>query len=102
MAAGSPEKAEAYFRRVLELEPTHADALYEMAMLSYGKGDLMRARAFAQRRLAVGSVPPEMLELAARIEDGLGDNGAASRYRARLRTEFPEYRSSTPESPTTP
>jgi type IV pilus assembly protein PilF len=102
MLAGRAEQAEGYFRRVLELDPGHLDSLHQLTVLSYAKGDLLRARAFSQRRVAGGSLEPGVLELAARIEDGLGDNAAANRYRARLRTEFPEYRPTSSDPPRTP
>lgn len=102
MLAGRPEQAEEYFRRVLDFDANHLDSLHQLTVLSYAKGDLLRARAFSQRRLAGGAPDPGVLELAARIEDGLGDNAAANRYRARLRTEFPDYRPTSPDSPRTP
>lgn len=102
MAAGDPARAEEYFRRALALDPNHLDSLFELAVLNYGKGELLSARAFMQRRVAAGAVDPGVLELAAKIEDGLGDNTAANRYRARLRAEFPQYRPTTTDSPRTP
>jgi type IV pilus assembly protein PilF len=44
----------------------------------------MEARAFVQRLEAMGPTP-EVLELAARIEDAAGDRAAAARYRQRAR-----------------
>lgn len=100
--AGDTAQAEEYLRRVVELDPTNAQVLYQLAVLQVAKGDFMRARAFIQRRESVGNVDPQTLELAARIETALGDRAAADRYNARLRSQFPEYRPSTPEQPGTP
>lgn len=90
------ERADGYFRRALELDGSLADVLQDMAALSLERGDFMRARAFVQRREAAGPVGAVLLELAAKVEDGLGDREAAQRYRGRLVQEFPEYRSSLP------
>lgn len=90
------QRADGYFRRALEIDGSLADVLQDMAVLSFERGDLMRARAFVQRRESVGPAGSALLELAAKVEDGLGDHAAAQRYRDRLVKEFPEYRSSLP------
>ena len=89
--AGKPELAEGYDRQILALDPGNADALQTMALVQYQRGDYLRARAFMERLLAAGKHEPDMLDLAARIEDKLGDRDAASGYRNRLSTEFPQY-----------
>lgn len=94
--AGQLERADGYFRRAIELDGSLRDVLQDMAALSFQRGDLMRARAFVQRREAAGTVGPQLLELAEKVEDGLGDKEAAKRYRNRLIKEFPEFRSSLP------
>jgi type IV pilus assembly protein PilF len=83
--------AEDYFRRVLQIEPTHAVALFELARLSYLAHQDMRARAFLQRLEAVNTAGPIMLDLGQRIENRIGDAAAAKRYSERLHTEFPDY-----------
>ncbi len=94
--AGDLERADGYLRRALAIDPNLTEVLQDMAALSYARGDLLRARAFVQRREATGAVGPGLLELAANVEDGLGDTEAAQRYRDRLIKEFPEFRSSLP------
>lgn len=94
--AGDLERADGYLRRALVIDPNLPDVLQDMAALSYRRGDLLRARAFVQRREAGGEIGPGLLELAAKVEDGLGDTEAAKRYRDRLVKEFPEFRSSLP------
>lgn len=88
---GQAEKSEGYFRKALEADPRNASALYQLAQISFDKNDFLRARAFIQRMEAVTPPDASALELAARIEDRLGDRGAASKYRDRLKTEFPDY-----------
>jgi Tfp pilus assembly protein PilF len=41
--------------------------------------------------LAAGKAAPDSLELAAQIEDKLGNHDDARDYRNRLSTEFPQY-----------
>ena len=96
LKAGKPELSETYYRRVLTLDPNNGDALQQLAALLYQRGDYLRARAFMERRVNAGTANPEMLDLAARIEDKLGDRDAANGYRKRLSSEFPQYNSSQP------
>ena len=46
---------------------------------------------FFQRFEAVSSLDASALDFAAQIEERLGDTAAAAKYRARLKTEFPDY-----------
>lgn len=94
--AGLLERAEGYFREALEIDSNFADVLQDMASLSLRRGDLLRARAFVQRREALGQVGPVLLDIAAHVEDGRGDSEAAQRYRKQLVEQFPEYRSALP------
>lgn len=89
--AGDAAKAEVYFRKAIEADPRNAGALYELARISFDKQDFMRARAFVQRLESISPPDAAALELAARIEERLGDAGAAAKYRERLKTEFPDY-----------
>lgn len=97
LQAGDLAAAEGYFRRALDIDGNHPDSLVEMATLSLNKGDLLRARAFWQRRESLPIKQPDLLELAIRIETALGDENAVKRYRQRLQDEFPQYRPSTPD-----
>lgn len=91
LQAGNLAGAEQYFRKSLELRPDDPVALFQLAGLSYRAGDYLSARAFLQRREAAGPVDAPTLDLGSRIEQVLGDTQAASRYRERLRDEFPDY-----------
>jgi type IV pilus assembly protein PilF len=62
-----------------------------MALVSFRKEDFLRARAFMQRFEAAGQPDAAALDLAAQIEDRLGDSAAAAKYREKLKTEFPDY-----------
>jgi type IV pilus assembly protein PilF len=91
LKAGKPELAESYDRQLLALDATNAGALQEIASTLHQRGDDLHARAFIERLLSASKATPEMLDLAARIEDKLGDNDAARGYRNRIATEFPQY-----------
>jgi type IV pilus assembly protein PilF len=93
--AGQLDKSEVYLRQGLVLVPENKRLLELMAQLKFRQGDFMSARAFFQRRDSLGTPGPEMLELAARIEQAAGDAAAAARYRARLQQDHPTY---TPQS----
>jgi len=94
--AGLLERAEGYFRGALDIDPNFTDVLQDMASLSLQRGDYLRARAFVQRREALGPVGPALLDIAAHVEDGRGDREAAQRYRRQLLEQFPEYQSTLP------
>jgi type IV pilus assembly protein PilF len=96
--AGDLPKADEYLRRALQADANNPRVLQELAWVQYEKGDYMRARAFVQRREAAGPADGELLDLAARVEERIGNMDAANRYRSRLLTEFPEFRPSTPGS----
>lgn len=91
LSAGKPDLSETYYRQLLALAPDDADALQQLAAVLYQRGDYMRARAFMERRVGVGTPNPQMLDLASHIEDKLGDRSAADSYRQRLVNEFPQY-----------
>jgi type IV pilus assembly protein PilF len=88
--AGQWLLAEAYLRRAVALVPEDAVVLYLLADVHFRQNKLFEARAFLQRRDALGP-DAATLELGARIEAAAGDNQAAARYRERLRTEFPDH-----------
>jgi type IV pilus assembly protein PilF len=89
LAAGDLDKAESFLRQSLEYDKELASALLPMAQVSYRKGSYLRARAFLQRYEAVGPMNEESLSLGYRIEQQLGDEKAANRYRNELQQRFP-------------
>lgn len=82
--------AERDFRAALQANPNFADALSQMAWLSYQQRDYLRARAFLQRYQLAGRPTPETLLIGALTERALGDTVAAVAYEQRLKKEFPE------------
>jgi len=102
LKSGQYDRAERDLRKALELEPSNAYALGAMAESEFRQNRFFAARAFTERRLAAASASPDVLQLAARIEEKLGDKAAASRYIQRLRTEFPDVASAIPGGGTKP
>lgn len=84
------ERAEGYFRKVLQANPKQPVALYQMAKLNYESGRYLQARAYMQRFTAVSRPTPQGLWLGVRIERKLGDKGAAASYALSLRKQFPD------------
>ncbi|HEX5756288.1 MAG TPA: type IV pilus biogenesis/stability protein PilW [Arenimonas sp.] len=97
LAAQQKDAAERYFRGIIEANPAEPSALEALAVLHLEKGDTLRARAFIQRREAVGPASAEMLVLAASIEEAAGADSTAAEYRRRLNREFPDYSPPNPE-----
>ena len=91
LKTGKSELAETYYRKILILDPDNKNALLGLATLLYAHDDFLHARAFCERLLASSQVSPDLLDLAARIEEGAGDTEAARNYRKRIATEFPQY-----------
>lgn len=90
MRKPSPAVAEKYFRAALEINPKQPRALLEMAKLAYNTGRTVSARAFMQRYFEVGEDTPEVLLLATKIENTLGNRDAEASYAIRLRGKFPD------------
>lgn len=84
-----PAKAETAFREALRLRSDFPDALAQMAILSYGRGDYLRTRAFLQRYDLAARATPELLAIAARSEAALGDRKTALRWAQQLQQDFP-------------
>jgi type IV pilus assembly protein PilF len=84
------ERSENYLRAAVANDPRYAEALLQLADVSYQRGNYLPARAFVQRYLAAAPASPAALWLGLRVETALGDTGAADDYGARLKTDFPE------------
>jgi type IV pilus assembly protein PilF len=92
---GRLDKSEEYLRLALAQRKSYAEALVQMAGVSFDRGNLMQARAFVERYLAAAPATADVLLLGYQIETGLGDREAAERYAQRLRSahaDAPETR----------
>ncbi len=91
-AHGMPDlvRAEKYLREALKRNPKHAEALIQLARLSYERSQFLQTRAFLQRYEAVMQPDQEALLLGLRTERALGDKAAEKRYAAKLRATYPD------------
>lgn len=85
----SAEKAEMFFRQALDRNPRFSEALWQMADLSFERGNLLQARAFLERHMDNANATPEALWLGVRMEQSLGHDDVARNYAGRLKSEFP-------------
>lgn len=89
LRAGMQDRADGYLRKALQLDDGNRLALETLAHMALRRGQLLEARAFSERRLALPPISASILGIAAEAETRLGDARAASEYRARLQREFP-------------
>jgi len=87
--AGRLEQAEEYLRLALVQRATYAEALVQMAGVSFDRDNHMQARAFLQRYLSVAPVTADALLLGYQVEIALGDTVAAGDYADQLRSLHP-------------
>lgn len=84
------QRAENYFRDVLQRQANQPQALVNMSKVSLEQGQDLRARAYLQRYLDVGKHTPETLWLGILIERKLGDKNALASYSLLLKKNFPD------------
>ena len=84
-AAGATE----FFLLALKLRPTLPQALYQMADLSYARGDYGEAKNYLNRLTQVAASTAETLWLGVRVERRLGDRNSEASYALQLRNKFP-------------
>lgn len=86
---GDDAGAEGYFQMALKTRPSQPQALYQLADLSYVRGDLGAAKAYLSRLAQVGADTPEVLWLGVRVVRKMGDRNAEASYARQLRNKFP-------------
>ena len=84
------EEAERYLREALEYDPQSRTALFNLAGLSFERGEGLRARAFLQRLEAVGGLGARALLLAVQVERSLGSEAIAQEYARTLIERYPD------------
>jgi type IV pilus assembly protein PilF len=84
------EKAESYFRRALQIEPTLSKSLLQMAEISYAQQNYLQARAYVQRFHGASTWTARALLLGIKTENKLGDEDAVASYILILRSRFPD------------
>ncbi len=90
MQDGDEAKAEGYFRRALQIEPTLSKSLLQMAEISYGQQNYLQSRGYVQRFHGAATWTPRALLVGIKTENKLGDEDAVSSYVLILRSRFPD------------
>jgi type IV pilus assembly protein PilF len=92
-AAGDEAAAQQYFQRALGVQPSHPQALLQLADLAFRRGEMPAAKEFLTRlNRTVANLSAEALWLALRVERRLGDREAEASYGLQLRRNFPNSR----------
>jgi len=78
--------AEQRFRSALIADPDSRQSLELMAEIKFSQSRFFDARAFMQRREALGPLNVPLLQLAQKIEKSAGDDRAAAKYQKELDT----------------
>ncbi len=84
------DAAEQYLRGALRRNPQYPVALFQMARISFEKGNALSARGYLQRYLAVAKHNPQTLWLGIQVERELGDRNAVSSYSLLLQGQYPD------------
>jgi type IV pilus assembly protein PilF len=90
--SGDLQAAEGYFLQALKVRPGQAQALYQMADLSYLKREYVQTKAYLNRLTQVTTANAEVLWLGVRVERRLGDRASEASYALQLRNRFPNSR----------
>jgi len=87
---GDMATAEEYFQQALKSRPNQPQALYNMADISFARGDFPVARSYLSRLAKVAAPNAEVLWLGVRVERKLGDRNSEASYAMQLRKNFPD------------
>jgi len=90
--SGDMTGAAEFFLLALKVRPNQPQALYQMADLSYARGDYGETKRYLGRLTQVAPATAEMLWLGVRVERRLGDRNSEASYALQLRNRFPESR----------
>lgn len=89
---GQPERAKESLRRALQLNPSLASALLEVADISYQEQNYPLAMEYLERYESVASESPRSLELGILLARVFRDVNAEATYALALQTMFPDSR----------
>lgn len=84
LTSGQLDLAESNFRAALGIAPNDVQSLAGMASVEQQRGNALGARAFLQRREALGPLSGAELQLGIEIETAAGDVRAARKYQDQL------------------
>ena len=86
---GDMASAESYFQLALKTRPSQPQALYNMADISFSRGDFPASKAYLDRLTKVVQPNAEILWLGVRVERRVGDRNSEASYAMQLRNRFP-------------
>ncbi len=89
LAQINDDRAEAFLRKALSINPRLRPALYQLALIKKNSGQSLNARAYIERYLAITKPQPNALYLAYQIESSLKATDVAKSYRKRIMENFP-------------
>lgn len=87
---GELDLAEAYVRKTLRFSPDNPQALFQLANISYQRGNVDAARAQLMNIVRANEPSAEVLWLLLRVERRLGDATAEASLATQLRRKYPD------------
>lgn len=81
--------AELYFQEALKLRPFQPQALYQLADISFARGDVSTAKAHLTRLSRLPEWSAEVLWLGVRVARRMGDRNSEASYALQLRNRYP-------------
>jgi type IV pilus assembly protein PilF len=88
--SGDLAGAEDYLKQALNVRPNQPQALYQLADISFARGDFDAARDYLGRLTKTTQPNAEILWLGVRIARRLGDRNAEASYGLQLRNRYPD------------
>jgi type IV pilus assembly protein PilF len=92
MGANQMAEAEASFMRSFELDASNPAASYNLALLMFQRGEVVRAQFYARRLNNSERATAESLWLGTKIERRLGNSEAVAQLGGQLRKRFAQSR----------
>ena len=87
---GDDAEARRFFEQALSVRSNQPVALFNLADLSFARGNVPEARLFLNRFMQAAPPTAEVLWLGVRVERALGDRQAEALYAQQLRRLFPD------------
>jgi len=90
--SGDIAAAGRFFDLALKANPRQTQALYQLADLSYERGNFGETKAYLSRLSQAGADAPEILWLGLRVAKREGDRNVEASYARQLRNKYPNSR----------
>ena len=88
--AGKPVEAEEALRRAILIRPEMVGALYNLALITYERGNFKDAETYLNRYTRLASLNLEGLVLGVRVARANNDRAAAESFLQQMRRRFPD------------